>query len=86
MVGVVILFQVGVAPTGGAAEGFILDHWGMFEHVLLAAFVFEAVVGAGPDALKIVDFALAVARAAAGAIALVFGALGFGAEERDVGQ
>ena len=58
----------------------------MFQEVLLAPFVLEPVVGPGPDALEVVDFAEAVARAAAGAVALIFGALGFRAEEGDIGE
>ena len=58
----------------------------MIEQLLLAAFVFHAVIRPAPDALEIVDFAFAVARSAAGAIALVLRALRFRAEKRNVRQ
>ena len=50
-----------------------LDHPGgrMVEQEQLASFVFQTVVSARPDALEVVDLALAVAGAAARAVALV---------------
>ena len=84
--GGVIAAEQGVGPARRAAQRFILDHRRVDKHLGLAAFVFEAVIGAAPDAFEIVDFALAVARPAARTVALVFRALAFGAEERDVGQ
>ena len=78
--------EEGVGPAGGAAEGLVLDDRGVLEHVLLVAFVLGAVVGAAPDAFEVGDFAQAVAGSAAGAVALVLGALGFGAEVFDVGE
>ena len=56
------------------------------KQILFSAFELQAVVGPAPDALEIVDFALAVARAAAGAVALILGTLRFGTKECDVGQ
>src|SRR3954467_6837840 len=82
----VISAQQGVGPTGCSAQGFVLDDGGVGEQVLLAALVLHAVVSAGPDALEVVDLALAVAGAAAGAVALVLGALGLGAQVADVRQ
>src|SRR5438094_734980 len=82
----VIFSEHHVGPAGGSAQGFILNDGRVGQKLLLPAFIFEAVVGAGPDAFEIVDFALAFAGATTGAIALVFGALRFGAEEGDVGE
>src|SRR3954452_20438501 len=76
----------GVRPCRRAAQRLVLHDGRMREQLLLAIFRFQAVVGAGPDALELADLAFAVACSAAGAIALVLGALRFGAQERDVRQ
>src|SRR5688500_7149107 len=76
----------GVPPGRRVAERLVLDDRRVFEQLLLAALALQTVVRARPDALEVGHLALAVARAAAGAVALVLGALRLGAEERDVGQ
>ena len=58
----------------------------MVEHRQFSTLEFQTVIGTRPDALKIVDLAQAVTRAAARPVALVLGALRFRAEVRDVGQ
>ena len=54
--------------------------------MLLFAIGFEAVVRTRPNAVLVADFALALARATAGAVALVFDALRFRAQVGDVRQ
>ncbi len=78
--------QKRVRPGRCAAERFVLDDGRVVEHFLLDALVLHAVIRASPDAFEIKNFALAVARSAARAVALVLGALRFGTEERDVGK
>ena len=64
-----------------------MDDGRMSQQLVGFAFVRGAFVGAEPDAVAVaVDFTAAVAGPAAGAIALVFGALGFWAKETDFGE
>ena len=58
----------------------------MIEHVLFGSLVLRPVVRPAPDALEVGYLAQPIACSAARAVALVLGALRFGAEKRDVRQ
>ena len=76
-----------VCPSGSAAKSLVLEDGRVFEKVLRFAISFEAFVGAKPDAVAVaVDFAAAGLSSSARAIALILGALGFRAQERDLGK
>src|SRR5690242_9056893 len=79
--------EQGVGPARRAAQVLVLNDRGVIEQILCVTLVMlHAVVGAAPDAFEVVNFAQPVARSATRAIALVLGALRFGAEEGDVRQ
>ena len=79
-------FQEGVGPGTGTLQAPVLeDRWSV-QHFFLLTVGFEAVVGQGPDTFLLSYLALALASAPTGAIALVFSALGFGAQIGDIGQ
>ena len=82
----VITLKQRVRPARGSTQAFVLNHGGVGEQFVFDAFVFQAVVGLGPDTFELGDFTLAVACSAARAIALILRALRFGAEERDIRQ
>ena len=69
----------GVEPSAGTLEPGVFYDGRPVEHLLFLSVGFQAVVGAGPDAVFLTDFALALPGAAAGAVALIFDALRFGA-------
>lgn len=76
-----------VGPRRRAAEALVLHHGDMRQQRGLAAVVFEPLIRPQPDAVAIaVHFAPPIARAAARTVALVFRALGFGAEVSDFRQ
>ena len=76
-----------IRPSGSAAKPLVLDDGRVLEKVLLLAVRFEAFVGAKPDAVAVaVDFAAARLSSSARAIALILCALGFRAQERDLGK
>ena len=81
-----IALQESIGPGAGALKRTVFENHGLVNHLLLFAVGFEPIIRQRPDALFIADFALAVACAAARAVALVFGALRFGAQVRDLRQ
>ena len=76
-----------IRPGGSSAQSLILDDGRMIQQFLLLAIVLQPLVSAQPDAIAVaVHLATAFARAAARTVALVFRALRFGTQERDVRQ
>src|ERR1039458_4281504 len=76
----------GVRQGAGSLERAISVDHRPFQHALLFSISFEAVVGARPDAFLVADFAAALLGTAARPIALVLGALRFGAQVSDFRQ
>lgn len=73
---VVIAHQYSIGPTGGAAQGLILDDRRVIEQCRLPTMVLETIIRLGPDTgYLIVDFTHAVLRAPARAISLILCAL-----------
>src|ERR1017187_7170625 len=81
-----IAAQRGVGPGAGSLQRAILVDHRRFQHALLFSISFEAVVGSRPDAFLVADFAEALLRTAARPVALVLGALRFGAQVSDLRQ
>ena len=76
-----------VGPGGSSPQALILDDRRVLQQRLLAAVVFQPLVGAQPDAIAVaIHLAAAFARAAARTVALVFRALRFRTEICDVRQ
>src|ERR1039458_10643526 len=78
--------QESVRPGAGSLERAISVDHRPFEHALLFSVSLEALVGTRPYAFLVSDFAEALVRTAARPIALVLGALGFGAQVSDFRQ
>ena len=76
--------EEGVRPGARPRERVVLDHDRTVQHLLLLAVCLEPLVRLRPDALRVVDLAEPVPRAAAGAVALVLRALGLRAHVRDL--
>src|SRR5581483_6011768 len=76
-----------ICPSGSAAQPLILNDGRVLQQIVLATLVLQPFVSAQPDAIpKPIHFALSLSRAAARAIALVFRALRFGTQKRNVRQ
>src|SRR5579875_3266230 len=83
---VMVAAEEGVRPGARPLEAVVLDDHRRLEHRLLLAVGLQPLVGLRPDALPVVDLAEPLARAAAGAVALILGADRLRTDVGDVGQ
>src|SRR5262249_20271066 len=76
-----------IGPGGSAAQTLVLHHRRVRQQLIFLAVMFQAFVGAQPDAIaEAVPLPGAFACAAARPVALVLGALRFRTEKCDIGQ
>src|SRR5579863_1295403 len=82
-----IAAQPQVGPRRRSPQPLILHNRHMIKQLFFAAVVFQALISAQPDAVAVsLHLAAAFARAAAWSVALIFSALRFRAEIRDIRQ